>query len=264
MRITVNLATRPFVELRPFFLRLRIFMAVLAGIGVIALITSHILQQKLDVAESKLKAVHSRVVTAQNEKRDNERRMHEPANAAVLARAHFLNALFLRKSFSWTAVMMDLETVLPTGVQVTSIEPQTTTDGEVMIRLRVSGDRGRAVQLVRNLERSKRFRAPRLTGEASQTKEGAQNSSQNNNFAMANNGAPPAVEFEILASYIPLPEGETYAAGKPASEDAKSDKKEKAAGAHPAPSGNPRVSHHAATHKPSPSTPPTPVKGGVR
>ena len=261
MRITVNLATRPFVELRPFFLRLRIFMAVLAGIGVIALITSHILQQKLDVAESKLDAVHSKVVTAQNEKRDNERRMHEPANAAVLARAHFLNALFLRKSFSWTAVMTDLETVLPTGVQVTSIDPQTTPDGEVMIRLRVSGDRGRAVQLVRNLERSKRFRAPRLTGEASQTKENAQN---NNNFAMANNNAPPAVEFEILANYIPLPEGETYGTGKSSSEDAKPDKKEKAAEAHTMPSGNPRVKHRAATQKPAPGTLPATMKGGAR
>ena len=139
MRITVNLATRPFVELRPFFLRLRIFMAVLAVLGVAALMVTHVLQKKLDVAEAQLNAVHAKVVAAQNEKRGNERRMREPANAAVLMRAHFLNALFLRKSFSWTAVMMDLETVLPSGVQVTSIEPETTSDGDVMIRLRVSG-----------------------------------------------------------------------------------------------------------------------------
>ena len=46
-------------------------------------------------------------------------------------RAHFLNQLLLRKSFSWTAVMMDLENVLPTGVQVTAIEPQVTADGDV-------------------------------------------------------------------------------------------------------------------------------------
>ena len=76
----------------------------------------------------------------------------------------FLNALFARKSFSWTAVMMDLESVLPTGVQVTSIEPAITKEGEVNIRLRVSGDRDRAVQLVRNLETSQRFVAPRLAG----------------------------------------------------------------------------------------------------
>ena len=67
--------------------------------------------------------------------------------------------------------MMDLENVLPTGVQVTSIEPQATPTGDVIIRLRVSGERDRAVQLVRNLEHSRRFLQPRLSGEASQAKE---------------------------------------------------------------------------------------------
>jgi len=215
MKITVNLATRPFIELRPIFLRLRIFMAVLAVVAVGALVASHILQRRLDAAEAQINAVHAKVVAAQDEKRKNEQRMREPENAAVLARAHFLNALFLRKSFSWTAVMMDLETVLPAGVQVTSIEPEPTSDGDVMIRLRVSGDRDRAVQLVRNLERSKRFLAPRLTGEATQAKEAG---SQNNNVA-ANSLAPSGVEFEILANYNPLPPGESYASEKATKKD---------------------------------------------
>ncbi len=221
MRITVNLATRPFIELRPIFLRLRIFMAVLGVLALGAVVATHILQKKLDIAEAQIDAVHAKVVAAQDEKRSNERRMREPDNAAVLSRAHFLNALFLRKSFSWTAIMMDLETVLPTGVQVTSIEPEPTSDGDVMIRLRVSGDRDRAVQLVRNLERSKRFLAPRLTCEATQTKESG---GQSNSFAANNgvNGAPAGVEFEILANYNPLPPGEPYASQKP-------EEKEKAA-----------------------------------
>ncbi|MGA8937820.1 MAG: PilN domain-containing protein [Acidobacteriaceae bacterium] len=210
MRINVNLATRPFVELRPLFLRLRIFMAALVVLGLAALLVTHVLQKKLDVAAAQLNAVHSKVVAAQNEKRGNERRMREPANAAVLTRAHFLNALFLRKSFSWTAVMMDLETVLPSGVQVTSIEPEPTSSGDVMIQLRVSGDRDRAVQLVRNLERSKRFRAPRLTGEATQAKD----QGTRNNVPGGMGGPPPGVEFEILANYNPLPPGESYTTAK--------------------------------------------------
>ena len=220
MKITVNLATRPFIELRPIFLRLRIFMAVLGVVAVAALVAAHVLQAKLDAAKAQIDAVHAQVVASQDEKRKNERRMREPQNAAVLARAHFLNALFLRKSFSWTAVMMDLETVLPAGVQVTSIEPEPTSDGDVMIRLRVSGDRGRSVQLVRNLERSKRFLAPRLTGEATQAKEtGAQGNGMGANGmgpnGMGANGlAPAGVEFEILANYNPLPEGESYASQK--------------------------------------------------
>jgi type IV pilus assembly protein PilN len=252
MRISVNLATRPFVELRPFFLRLRILMGALALVCVAALVVSHIEQQKLDVATAQMDRLHARMVTAQQEKTGNERRMRQPANAEVLDRAHFLNALFLRKSFSWTAVMMDLETVLPVGVQVTSIEPAVTADGDVLIRMRVSGDRDRAVQLVRNLERSKRFLQPRLTGEAVQAKETGANG------AVVNNGAPPGVEFEILANYNPLPEGEAYT--KPATA--------KSAGAKPTPSKSdgvvlkPYSATHPAAKQPATKQPAEAKKGG--
>ena len=43
-------------------------MAVLAVVAVGALVATHILQQKLDVAKSQIDAVHAKVVAAQNEK----------------------------------------------------------------------------------------------------------------------------------------------------------------------------------------------------
>src|SRR6201996_1040202 len=199
MRISVNLATRPFVELRPFFLRLRILMGALALVAVGLMITSHSLQKNLDRAQAQMDRLRNRTLAMQQEKQNNERRMHQPVNAAVLDRSHFLNAVFLRKSFSWTAVMMDLETVLPVGVQVTSIEPQPTAEGDVIIRLRVSGDRDRAVQLLRNLEHSRRFLQPRLSTEVSQAKEGQQ--AANAAAANAAAGVVPPVEFDILATY---------------------------------------------------------------
>jgi type IV pilus assembly protein PilN len=206
MRVSVNLATRPYVELRPFFLRLRLIMGILAVLGVGAIIAGHVLQTRLDRAVAQMDRLHNQMFAAQQEKLHNEQRMRQPTNAAVLDRAHFLNALFLRKSFSWTAVMMDLETVLPTGVQVTSIEPQISADGNVAIRLRVAGDRDRAVQLVRNLERSRRFLQPRLMGESVEaTQPGAKGA------LPSTNARPPGVEFEILAGYNPLPVGESYA-----------------------------------------------------
>jgi type IV pilus assembly protein PilN len=223
MRIQINLATRPFVELRPFFARLRIIMAVLAVLAVALLITLHTQRKKLREADAQMDALRHRTIKAQEEKLGNEARMRQPANAGVLDRAHFLNALFLRKSFSWTAVMMDLETVLPTGVQVTAIEPQITAEGDVIIRLRVSGDRDRAIQLVRNLERSARFLAPRLSNEVLHTKE--------QTAAAAQSGAVAGgVEFDILSNYNPLPAGEPFPKAKPV-------KSESAA----APSATPRV-----------------------
>ncbi len=210
MRVQVNLASRPFVELRPFFLRLRLLMAVLAAAGIALAVAAHILSARAAKQQLELDRLRNETIAVQQSKLHTEQRLRDPVNARVLDRAHFLNALFLQKSFSWTAVMMDLENVLPNGIQVTSIEPQVSPDGNVVIRLRVAGERANAVQLVRNLERSRRFLQPRLTGEASQTKEnGTAARSAPGNLPQAPT-APPGVEFDILANYTPLPPGEGY------------------------------------------------------
>jgi type IV pilus assembly protein PilN len=200
MRISVNLATRPFVELRPLFARLRLAMVLLGVLAVGLGFALHSLNAKAAVAQAQMSALKAKTVQFQNERTANETRMRQPQNMAVLERSQFLNAVFAKKSFSWTAVMMDLEKVLPAGVQVTSIEPVITKTGEVFIRLRVSGDRSRAVQLVRNLETSQRFVSPRLASEQAQTQQGDRAA---NAVPVT---APGAVEFDILSGYNPLPE----------------------------------------------------------
>jgi type IV pilus assembly protein PilN len=207
MRISVNLATRPFVELRPLFARLRLAMGVLALFGVALGFGLHTLNAKARTARARMDALKAKTVQFQQERASNEARMRQPQNMAVLDRSQFLNAVFASKSFSWTAVMMDLERVLPSGVQVTSIDPQITKEGDVNIRLRVSGDRDKAVQLVRNLETSQRFVAPRLAGEQMLTAEGTQGN--RGGIAAQPVTAPGGVVFEILSGYNPLPNPKT-------------------------------------------------------
>jgi type IV pilus assembly protein PilN len=210
MRISVNLATRPFVELRPLFARLRLAAVALAVLAVGLGFGLHSLNAKARAAQAQMDALKAKTAQFQQERQKNESRMHQPQNMAVLERSQFLNAMFARKSFSWTAVMMDLEKVLPAGVQVTSIDPGITKEGDVNIRLRVGGDRDKAVLLVRNLEMSQRFVAPRLASEAAQTQEG-------NRGAGGMQVAPGTVEFEIFSGYNPLP---ATAAKKVKDEDA--------------------------------------------
>jgi type IV pilus assembly protein PilN len=210
MRISINLATRPFVELRPLFARLRLAMAVLALLAIGLGIGLHSLRAKAKIVTAQMDALKAQTQAIENQRARNEARMREPQNRGVLERSQFLNQLFASKSFSWTAVMMDLERVLPGGVQVTSIEPVIGKEGDVLIRLRVSGDRDKAIQLVRNLERSQRFLAPRLAGESSLTAEKAKALGQNvpgRAGAMSvNEPAGNGVEFEIFSGYNPLPE----------------------------------------------------------
>jgi type IV pilus assembly protein PilN len=200
MRISVNLATRPFVELRPLFARLRLAMGLLAVLAVALGFALHSLNAKASVARAQMDALKAKTAQFQKDRMVNEARMRQPQNMAVLERSQFLNAVFAAKSFSWTAVMMDLERVLPVGVQVTSIEPVITKEGDVNIRLRVSGDRDRAVQLVRNLETSQRFLAPRLASEQAQVQESGRSA------GAAQAMMPGSVQFEILSGYNPLPE----------------------------------------------------------
>src|ERR1035441_2434788 len=90
--------------------------------------------------------------------------------APAICRAHRRgNGLFDEKAFSWTLAMEDLETVLPGGVQVTPLEPSRSKDGHITLRMHVIGPRDKDVELVRNLEHSRRFLQPRIVGESSDT-----------------------------------------------------------------------------------------------
>ncbi|HEV2618636.1 MAG TPA: PilN domain-containing protein [Acidobacteriaceae bacterium] len=206
MRISINLATRPFVELRPLFARLRLAMLGLAVMALALGVWLHFLNRNAQAEQAQMDSLKAQTAAFQMERANNERRMMEPENQAVLSRSQFLNDQFAAKSFSWTSVMMDLERVLPPGVQVTSIDPSISPEHEVTIRLRVSGDRERVVDLVRSLERSQRFLAPRPANETAQTHEAGQA------IRVAEMGGPDGVQFEIVSGYNPLPVPESQTA----------------------------------------------------
>jgi type IV pilus assembly protein PilN len=199
MRIQLNLASRPFVELGPLYLRLRILIVLLAVVAVPLWLLLATEKRKATEAQARLDAVQQRIHAIESQRQTFQASMREPQNASVLSQSQFLNQLFARKAFSWTAVMMDLENVLPSGVQVLNIDPVPTKDGKVTIRLRVSGAHDRGVDLVRNLERSHRFLAPRLARETAEN-------NQNGRQQIEQVSAATNVNFDLLAEYNPLPE----------------------------------------------------------
>jgi type IV pilus assembly protein PilN len=199
MKVTVNLASQPYVELRPFYNRLRTWIVILLLVGGALWFLYRNERMQAQDASARVTSVEGNVTHLQQLQQRYQTMMQQPKDAAILRQADFLNSLFRRKAFSWTATMTDLETVLPSGVQVLSIDPIVAADGHVTIHLRVTGARDRALDLIRNLERSKHFAAPRLAAESLATsptasQPGMQNVSTGND-----------VNFEILADYRPLP-----------------------------------------------------------
>ena len=203
MRLRLNLASRPYADLGPLLKRLRIAMGVLAFLSILFGVGIYAFHARAVEARAREHAVDLKIAAIQRERQGYQDLMAQPDNSLLLKQSSTLNALFDEKSFSWTLAMEDLETVLPGGVQVTTLEPARAKDGHIAVRLRVAGPRDRAVNLVANLEHSKRFLSPRIMGEAAEAPAGA------NGQQLEPVSATNRFSYELLADYNPAAPGET-------------------------------------------------------
>lgn len=197
MRVTINLASRQFADIAPALKNLRTAMAALAGIAALLLIGLYFVHGKAEAARQREHSLDGNISQVRQEQQRYQSTMRQPDNARTLQQSESLNQLFDEKGFSWTLAMEDLETVLPAGVQVTTLEP-TIKNGLITVHLRVIGPRDRDVQLVQNLEHSRHFVVPRIVGETAESTGGpnlqAQPVSASNRF-----------DYDVLAEYNPGP-----------------------------------------------------------
>jgi type IV pilus assembly protein PilN len=145
-------------------------------------------REQISNLESKLSAFSQ-------EKSHAESMLNQPQNRVIRDRSRFLNELFQRKAFSWTRVFEDLERVMPAHLHVISIHPDLSSDkndNNMQIKLVVGGEtREQALDLVRKMENSKRFKQTRIDTEK---------------FATENSSMGDRVQFDINALYIPSTE----------------------------------------------------------
>jgi type IV pilus assembly protein PilN len=217
LRITLNLASRPFADAGPAIRRLRIALAILAVLAIALGFGLRALDKQAEQARAREHVLDDKITALNSQRQGFQTLMHQPENARLLAQSQALNTLFDEKSFSWTLTMEDLETVLPAGVQVSTLEPVIDKSGNITMHLRVLGPRDTAIDFVRNLEHSRRFRGSRIVGE---TAEGATTTGQVNRFEPVS--ASSRVTFDVLANYIP-----------PSTEEARAHKKAASANASP-------------------------------
>jgi type IV pilus assembly protein PilN len=205
MKIALNLATRPFSDVGPVIGRLRIGMAVLAVLSVLFAVGLHVFDHQAAAARAREHSLDGQIARIQAERAGDEAMMREPDNALLLEETEALNQLFDAKAFSWTLAMEAMETVLPAGVQVTAIDPARAKDGHITVHMRVIGPHDKAVDLVRNLEHSKRFLQPRIVNESAET--GNSPLRQQEPVSASNR-----FDFDLLAEYNPPTPEERLAA----------------------------------------------------
>jgi type IV pilus assembly protein PilN len=195
MRVTLNLATRPYIDIGPAVKRLRISMAVLVVLGGALLLGLRAVHQKAEDARATEQKVQTRIDAINRERQGYQDRMRQPANAQLLTQVAALNQFFDEKTFSWTLAMEDLETVLPGGVQVVNLQPSRDPKTDrISLKLHVVGARDRADDLVENLEHSRHFLLPHIVSESSDSSNGP-----NQQFEPVS--ASNRFNFELLAEY---------------------------------------------------------------
>ena len=188
MRVDINLATRPYEDSGPLWLR---WGGALAALSLFTLILLYSALSGWAAARKDHGLIEQRqqqIAARDLQKAKAEETLNLPANRGTRDRAEFLNDLFLRKAFSWTKVFEDLERVMPPRLHVVSIHPDKASDNQLKIKLVVAGEsRDRALELVRKMEGSQRFRQTQIEQESTQA------------------GQTPGdnVQFDISALYVP-------------------------------------------------------------
>jgi type IV pilus assembly protein PilN len=192
MRIEINLASQPYEDSR------RLWTYWGTGLGLLALATALLVflavtgYIRAARDREQISKLESQLASFDQEKSRAEAMLNQPENRVIRDQSRFLNELFQRKAFSWTRVFEDLEQVMPAHLHVVSIRPDMSSENNLEIKLVVGGDsRDQALNLVRKMEGSKRFRQTRIEAEK---------------FATEPTSVGDRVQFDITAMYIPSAE----------------------------------------------------------
>jgi Tfp pilus assembly protein PilN len=158
MKVPINLASQP-------FRRDRAMIVASLGVGallVLSLATLIVLaisdsNQMKDVRQDIVR-LNRQIREATRAKAESDGVLRQPANAEVLERSIFINALLYRKGISWTRLLSDLETTMPPNVRVLNIRPYVTGKGQISLELMVGSENPDAlIALSRKMEESPLF-----------------------------------------------------------------------------------------------------------
>lgn len=187
MRIDINLASQPYQDSGRFWSYWGTGLALL-GLTTALLVyfaTAGFIRAGHD--RQQIAKLKSEIAAYDQEKSQSEAILNQPQNRTMREQSRFLNELFQRKAFSWTRVFEDLERVMPAHLHVVSIHPDSVADNNAEIKLTVGGtSRDQALDLVKKMESSKRFKQTRIETEK---------------FADQQRETDP-VQFEIVTSYV--------------------------------------------------------------
>ena len=196
MRTQINLATQPYEDAKQYLVRWGSLVAILF-LATLALVwfTVHSVRKSSDI-NRQLSVMRNKIATLDHEKEIAVHMLAMPQNRGTVQKSQYLNSIFARKAFSWTTVFSDMEKLMPPGLHVISITPQLDDQNQLQVHIIVGGEsRDRALELVRSLEKTPRFRDVTLRSDVTTI--------YNNEAGQTTGTEHDPIKFDIVARYLP-------------------------------------------------------------
>ncbi len=222
MRFTINLASQPYEAARQFRQRIGAVVAALALVAVT--LVGYIVYQRVQsrTINQQLSEAHREIDSLNREEAQARAILNKPENRDVAETSEFLNQLFSRKALSWTRVFAEMERIMPPDLHVVSMKPEYNKTNDLTLHVVVAtGSRGRAVELVRRMEKSNHFRQAEIVAENVTANSGDQSA------------GPGNIQFDIAALYLPGAQDADDETGTDKEKDKTGEQQQKAAAAVP-------------------------------
>ncbi|MBT0662786.1 PilN domain-containing protein [Geobacter pelophilus] len=118
MRLTINLATRTYINRGQLNLLFAVVFVILIAFSAVNIIEISSNWGEADRINSELRALEQKSST-------KGRNVPEAEYQNLVSRIRFANGVIYRKSFNWLGLLEMLENVVPEGISLSAIEPDT-------------------------------------------------------------------------------------------------------------------------------------------
>ena len=190
MRLTINLASQKYEDVRQFYLRWSIAIAVSALLVLVLMGLAWRNFSNSSESGKRIKQLQAEIAGLEQERASAEAISNLPENHDVTAQKNYWNRQINRRQLSWTQLFNDLQRIMPARAFLSSVVPEITKDNRLKLTLTVMGDtHENGLELQKKMERSDRFRSPQIINELAQTQ--------------GRSESAPLYKFEIVTYYSP-------------------------------------------------------------
>ncbi|HLZ00385.1 MAG TPA: PilN domain-containing protein [Candidatus Angelobacter sp.] len=158
MRLNINLASHPYQDAGDFYRRWG------AALGLLILVTLTLIAIAVHEWMStrsisvQIASIHKQMDDLDDVRNQAQAILNRPENRGTRDRSAFVNGLIEVKSFSWSEVFADMETLMPTRVHLVSIKPELDKEDQIEVTITAAGDsREKGFELQKNMEKSRYF-----------------------------------------------------------------------------------------------------------